>query len=412
MGLLDRLRRGSGKGLIQPAPLAWEDVPAQTASAVVVTENTALRIAAVYSAVRILAESVASLPLPVYRREGRSRERLPNDPRSALLNETPNPEQSSFELLEGLMTAALLHGNGYAYIERDSRRAPVGLWPLPPTRMRPARLENGGLVYLARPVDEREEIPLRPEDVLHVRALGTDGDVGLSPIRLARETLGAAIAAEEYGARFFSNDARPGLIVTFQGNLPAAAQEEFRQAWAAGHKGLRRSHLLGLLTNGADVKTVGLPPEDAQLVELRRFSVAEIARIFRVPPYMLADLEPGSVSYASVEQQAIDFVVHSLRPWLVRLEQAINRRLFTEQERRDGLYAGFVVDGLLRGDTAARYRAYAIGRQWGYLSVNDIRELEDMPAIDGGDVYLEPSNMRPAAGDIDAALARLLEEGT
>jgi HK97 family phage portal protein len=256
-----------------------------------------------------------------------------------------------------------------------------------------------------------EEIPLPPGDVIHLKALtGSDPDLGLSPIRVARETLAAAIAAEEYGARFFSNDARPGLVVRWPGAMDEHQQRQFKLQWDSGHRGVQRSHLVGVLTAGAEIEQVGLAPEDAQLVELRRFSVEEICRIFRVPPYLLADLQPGSVSYASVEQQSIDFVVHSLRPWLVRLEQELTRKLFTTLERRRGLYVQFVVDGLLRGDTASRYRAYDTGRRGGWLSANDIRELEDMPIIEGGDTYLQPAGTTPIGENLEAELDRLLEQ--
>jgi HK97 family phage portal protein len=367
-----------------------------TAAGVNVSAESSLRIAAVYSAVRVIAEAVAGLPFPVYRRDGRSRLRVPDDARWGLLNRCPNPEMTAFELWALATTHLQLWGNAYLALDRGAGLDDVALWPLDPRRTRPERdKRSNALRYLTRDVNG-DEVVIRPTDVIHVKALAVAGDVGLSPIQLARQTLGAAVAAEEFGARFFANDARPGTVVVWQGKMDDEQQAAFRQKWEARHKGVSRSSLLGILTGGADVKTIGIPPGDAQFVESRKLSVREIARIFRVPPYMLADLEAGTVSYASVEQQAIDFVVHSLRPWLVRIEQAVAARLFASPaDRRAGLYPQFNVAGLLRGDTKTRFEAYAVARQWGWLSVNDVRELEDLPSIPGGDVYLEPLNMAP-----------------
>jgi HK97 family phage portal protein len=369
-----------------------------TAAGVHVTPLSSLGITAVYASVRLLAESVAGLPVPVYRRDGRSRVRVHDDPRWPLLNRRPNPEMTAFELWSLVVAHANLWGNAFLAIDRGSELEDVALWPLDPRRTRPERdKRTNALSYVTR-LPNGEEAVIRPADVIHVKALATAGDVGLSPIATARQSLGLTVAAEEFGARYFANDARPGVVVTWPGRMDNDQEQAFRQKWESRHRGVKRSNLLGILTGNADVKTVGIPAKDAEFIATRKYGVREIARIFRVPPYMLADLEPGSVSYASVEQQAIDFAVHSLRPWLVRIEQALAVKLFTSPaDRRAGLYPEFLVDGLLRGDAKTRYEAFAIGVQNGWLSRADVREIENLPERPGLDEYLTPVNMQPAA---------------
>jgi HK97 family phage portal protein len=389
VGLIDRIRRGPAQSNSLAALLNASETSPRSFTGVAVTEQSALRIAAVYAAVRVLSEAVASLPFPIYRQDGRSRLPVRQDPRWRLLNDTPNPEQTAFDFWAGIVTHVNLWGNGYAYVEPALDGSVAALWHLPPDRTRPVRLADGSLRYTVRPLDGSETFQLHPEDILHIRALSLDGDLGLSPIALARQTLGVALAAEEYEGRLFANDASPGIVIEWPGKLTGTQHAEFMRRWNAGHRGLERKHLLGVLTGGAKLSRAAIPPRDAEFLELRKLSVREIARIFRVPPYLLADLEPGAVSYASVEQQSLDFDTHSLRPLLVRIEQAVRLRLFDSwSDHQASLYPEFKVDGLLRGDTKTRYHGYALGRQWGWLSVNDIRELENQPGIGPlGDQY-------------------------
>lgn len=214
-------------------------------------------------------------------------------------------------------------------------------------------------------------------------------------MRLAREAIGMALATEEYGARFFGNGAKPGGVLEHPGKLSKEAQDRLRTSWNEMHQGLSKQHRIAILEEGMSYKQIGIPPEDAQFLETRKFQLNEIARIFRIPPHLVGDLERAT--FSNVEQQSIDFVVHTIRPWLVRWEQAIKLKLFTPTERRR-FFAEFVADGLLRGDIKSRYEAYAIGRQNGWLSADDIRELENMNPLpdDTGKVYLVPLNMVPA----------------
>jgi len=359
---------------------------------VVVTPDTALTLTAVWAAVKVLSESVASLPLHVYERLERGKRRAVEHPLHRILHDEPNEDMTSFDLISTLMMHVLLWGNGYAQIVRDNGGRVVALWILLPNRMEVMRREDGRLVYV---YDSRRygRVALDPSEVLHIRGLGFDGLKGYSVISYFRRTLGIALAAETYGERFFANSARPGGVLKHPGKLSEEAYRRLRQSWEELHQGPENVGRVAILEEGMEYQAIGLPPEDAQFLETRKFQVAEVARIFRVPPHMLADLERAT--FSNIEQQSIEFVVHSLRPWLVRWEKAIQQRLFVGEEKRR-YFAQFLVEGLLRGDTESRYKAYAIGRQWGWLSANDVRELENMNPVEGGDVYLVPLNMIPA----------------
>lgn len=373
---------------------------APVASGVSVNQESALNFIAVYAAVRILSEGVASLPFHVYQRSDRSRIRISDDPRAFLLDEQPNPEQTAFELWESVMGFLNLWGNAYLYQElNEGNGLARSLWLLRPDRTRPIRNAAGEKVFVTY-LDSGEERILLPDEVIHFRAFGT-GDVGISPIGVARSAIGIGIAADEYAGRFFSNDARPGGVIQYQGKL---SDEQWRQAmsrWKEGHRGLSNSHLTAILDNGAEWRDVGIPPQDAQFLETRKFQIREVARLFNVQPYKLADLESGTVSYASVEAQQIDWVQHSLRPWLRRIEQQVKRTMFgSELDRRKGLYAEFLVEGVLRGDTKSRFQSYAIAIQNGWLSPADVREKENEPWVEGLDKYTAPGLKQDTSGDM------------
>ncbi len=356
-----------------------------------VRPDTAMRCAAVFACVRVIAETVASLPLPVYRRlAGGGKERAPMHPLYRELHDQANPEMTAMELREALVGHACLWGQAYAEIELDGAGNVVALWPLRPDRTRAERDEQGRIWYVTEieRLDTRLALPA-------YRVWHTQGFMGLSPIAQAREAIGLALAAEEYGARFFSNDSRPGGVLKSPKVLSKEAAERLKASWEAAHSGLSKAHRVAVLEEGVEWQQIGIPPEDAQYLETRKYQTTEIARIFRVPPHMIADLDRAT--FSNIEQQSIEFVVHCIRPWLVRFEQSIKRDLFGERDRAE-YFAEHVVDGLLRGDVASRYQAYAIGRQWGWLSADDIRELENMnPLPDGsGRIYLTPMNMIPA----------------
>ena len=356
-----------------------------------VNERNALTSVSVFAATRVIAESVASLPLPVYKRlDPRGKERATSHPLYALLHDRPNPNMSSFTFREALQAHLCLWGNAFAEIETNGAGRPIALWPITPDRVKVTR--EGTTKYYIVTVDNRQ-IRFESNQILHIPGLSFDGLVGYSPVQLARQAIGLALATEEFGARFFGNGANPGGVLTHPNTLSEEAQKRLKKSWEEKASGLSNAHRIQILEEGMKWEKIGVPPEDAQFLETRKFQVSEIARWFRVPPHMIGDLDRAT--FSNIEQQSIDFVTHSLRPWLVRWEQVLNWDLFGE---RSPYYAEFVVDGLLRGDTQARYAAYNIGRNAGFLSANDIREMENMNPLPGkqGDLYLVPLNTQPA----------------
>lgn len=360
-----------------------------TSSGKVVNEKTAIQTTAVYACVRVLAEAIASLPLHTYRYTEEGKEKAADHPLYRLLHNEPNPEMTSFVFRETLMGHLLLWGNAYAQIIRDGRGNVTALYPLLPDKMTVDRTSTGELYYLYK--KEGLDYPLRQEEVLHIPGLGFDGLVGYSPIAMAKNAIGMAIATEEYGARFFANGANPGGVLEHPGVVKDPAR--IRDSWNAVYQGSANAHRVAVLEEGMKFQPIGIPPEQAQFLETRKFQLNEIARIFRVPPHMIGDLERSS--FSNIEQQSLEFVMYTLDPWVVRWEQSIAKALLTESEKKD-VFVKFNVNGLLRGDYQSRMAGYAVGRQNGWLSANDIRELEDMnrlPEGSGGERYLVNGNM-------------------
>ena len=373
-----------------------------TTSGKPVNEHTAMQMTAVYSCVRILAEAVAGLPLHLYKYTASgSKEKALSHPLYFLLHDEPNPEMSSFVFRETLMTHLLLWGNAYAQIIRNGKGEVIALYPLMPNRMSVDRDYSGALYYTyTRYSDEAPTmngmtVTLRPSDVLHIPGLGFDGLVGYSPIAMAKNAIGMAIACEEYGAKFFANGAAPGGVLEHPGTIKDP--QKVRDSWNAAYQGSSNSHRVAVLEEGMKYQSIGISPEQAQFLETRKFQINEIARIFRVPPHMVGDLEKSS--FSNIEQQSLEFVKYTLDPWVIRWEQAISRALLRPDEKK--LYfAKFNVDGLLRGDYVSRMNGYATARQNGWMSANDIRELENLDRIPpelGGDLYLINGNMTKLA---------------
>lgn len=396
MGYLTRVLGKQEQRSSFPSWLA-DHFGASTAAGPAVSEESALRFAAVYACVRIIAEDIASLPLVVYRQQGRAKERAKEHPLYPVLHDLANPEMTSFEWRELMLSHLLLWGNAYSEIDYDNAGAVRGLWPLHPARVEDIRRTNQGrLEYVYRlPDNTLKALPWFR--VHHVRGLGGDGLRGWSPIRLAaREAVGLGLAAQEFGSRFFSNGARPGVLLKAPGKLSDKAYERLRESFASEHQGLSNAHRTKILEEGLDVATVGIPPNEAQFLETRKFQVQEIARIFRVPPHLLADLDRAT--FSNIEHQSLSYVTHTLRPWLVRHEQAIWRDLLFVEERAD-YFVRYQVAGLLRGDTATRYAAYATAINTGFMTRNEARDLEDLNPLDGLDEPLVPLNMMEAGAE-------------
>ena len=371
-----------------------------TTSGKTVTERSAMQMTAVYSCVRILSEAVAGLPLHLYKYTASGGKAMALDhPLYHLLHDEPNPEMSSFVFRETLMTHLLLWGNAYAQIIRNGKNEIVALYPLMPNKMSVDRDESGHLYYTYyRGSDEAIKnkefaVTLPPSDVLHIPGLGFDGLVGYSPIAMAKNAIGMAIACEEYGAKFFANGAAPGGVLEHPGTIKDP--QRVRESWQSTFGGSGNANKIAVLEEGMKYTPIGISPEQAQFLETRKFQINEIARIFRVPPHMVGDLEKSS--FSNIEQQSLEFVKYTLDPWVIRWEQSIQRSLLSNDEKAM-YFVKFNLEGLLRGDYQSRMNGYAIGRQNGWMSANDIRELENLdriPEEDGGDLYLINGNMLP-----------------
>ena len=400
MGIFSGLFRSRDKPQNRTAGSGYACYFGGTTSGKAVTERSAMQMTAVYSCVRILAEAVAGLPLHLYRyKEDGGKEKALDHPLYLLLHDEPNPEMSSFVFRETLMTHLLLWGNAYAQIIRNGKGEVIALYPLMPNRMVVDRDIHGQLYYqYTRSTEEAPTmkgvtVNLPPSDVLHIPGLGFDGLVGYSPIAMAKNAIGMAIACEEYGAKFFANGAAPGGVLEHPGTIKDP--QRVRESWQSTFGGSGNSNKIAVLEEGMKYTPIGISPEQAQFLETRKFQINEIARIFRVPPHMVGDLEKSS--FSNIEQQSLEFVKYTLEPWLVRWEQSIQRTLFSPEEKKR-YFAKFNVEGLLRGDYASRMSGYATARQNGWMSANDIRELENLdriPTEDGGDLYLINGNMLP-----------------
>ena len=365
-----------------------------------------MQMTAVYCCVRILSEAVASLPLQFYRyTDDGGKEKAVDHPLYFLLHDEPNPEMTSFIFRETLMTHLLLWGNAFSQIIRNGKGEVVALYPLMPDRMKVDRDNNGKLyyeytVYDSDDVDGRRgtnkvgrTVRLQPHDVLHIPGLGFDGLVGYSPIAMAKNAIGLAIATEEYGSKFFANGAAPSGVLEHPGTIKDPSR--VRESWQATFGGSGNANKIAVLEEGMKYTPISISPEQAQFLETRKFQIDEIARIFRVPPHMIGDLEKSS--FNNIEQQSLEFVKYTLDPWVSRWEQAMVRALLTPDEKKKYFFK-FNVDGLLRGDYQSRMNGYATARQNGWMSANDIRELENLdriPEEEGGDAYLVNGNMIP-----------------
>ncbi len=369
-----------------------------TTSGKIVNEFTAMQTTAVYSCVRILAEAVASLPLHVYRYKENGKERVYNHNLYHILHNEPNTEMSSFVFRETLMSHLLIWGNAYAQIIRDGAGRVVALYPLLPNKMAVSRDKNGEIYYIYTTTSDENpnfkdygSVVLRKQDVLHIPGLGFDGLVGYSPIAMAKNAVGMTIATEEYGASFFANGANPGGVLEHPGVLKDP--KKVRDSWNEVYRGTANAHKIAVLEEGMKYQQIGIPPEEAQFLETRKFQINEIARLYRIPPHMVGDLEKSS--FSNIEQQSLEFVKYTLDPWVIRWEQAMQRSLLLPKEKQE-FFIRLNVDGLLRGDYQSRMNGYSVARQNGWLSSNDIREMEDMnpiPDEEGGNLYLINGNM-------------------
>ena len=358
----------------------------------IVTPTSAMQYSAVYACVRVLAETMASLPLILYERLERGKLRAQNHYLYPILHDRPNELMTSFEFRETVQGHLALWGNAYIQVVYDGRGQVVELWPLLPGNVFETRTE-GNRRYYHYQLPNGRMVWLSSDTIWHLRGLGGNGLDGDSVVGYARKSIKLGISAQEFGSRFYENDARPGIVLEHPAKLSDPAHTRLKESWKEEHEGVEKSHRVAILEEGMKLHEVGIPPEDAQFIETRKFQVREIARWFRMQPHKIGDLEQAT--FSNIEHQSIEHVIDTILPWAKRWEQSIDQNLMIPKDR-EKYFTEFLVDSLLRGDTASRYQSYAQGRQNGWLSANDIRELENMNPIDGGDIYLIPLNMIPA----------------
>lgn len=364
--------------------LDWLGVAPST-SGVTVTEKSALGMPAVWRAVNLIAGTAASLPLHAYRESDDVRLPVSGGSQAGRLLDEPHPDLTKFELWELVYSHLLLWGNAYLLVLKNQGRQITELWPIHPSRVKVGRDGEGVKWY---EVDGETGRAYSDQQILHIPGFGYDGVCGVSPIRLAAQGIGLALAAEQFGAKLFGSGSLMSGILQTEQRLNAEQADNIKTRWKAKMAGLAGAHDVAVLDSGIKFQQLSIPPGDAQFIESRRFQIAEIARIFGIPPHMLADTEKSTSWGTGIEQQSIGFVVYTLRPWLTRVEQRMSRLL-----QPQSVYARYSVEGLLRGDSAQRAAFYQQMWNIGVFSTNDIRKLEDFAPVDGGDVRYRPLNM-------------------
>jgi HK97 family phage portal protein len=373
-------------------PSLWNLVGSQSLSGETVTEQTALTYSAVYNAISLISGTIASLPLHLMQRKEKTK-RLADDRKLyRVLHDEANPYMTAKGFREVMMAHILAWGNGYAEKVVDNWGEVVALWPIAPNRVR-LDMKDNELVY--RISVGGEEITLPRDRILHIPGLGFDGYTGYSVIAMARKSIGLGMALETFGSLYFEQGTHPGVIVSHPSELSPAAHANLKTSLVETYSGLGKSHKLMLLQEGMKLEKLGIPPNDSQFLESRQFQIPEIARWFNLPPHKLKDLTRSS--YSNIESEQTSFVIDSLLPWLVTLEQNYNMQLLTEFDKqlsgRGRYYFKHIVEGLLRGDAASRATYYREMFNIGAMSINEIRDKEDMDPVKGGDIHLVPMNM-------------------
>lgn len=369
----------------------WSSVVGVASSGVLVDAPRALMASPVWACVRLIAESVATMPIIMYRRMADGgKERATDHPLYGLLHDSPNELQTAFGWKRAMMVHALLFGGGYSRIRPGVRGLVDSLEMIYPDNIRVEMLSGNGIRYQVRG-DDGVERPVNAEDIFHLPGLSLDGISGLSLVEYARESIGLSLAAQGYSSRFYSQNARPGGILKHPGKLTPEAAKRLAESWQAGHASLQNAQKVAVLDQGVEWQQIGMTNEDAQLIAQLDWSTSDIARFFNVPLHMIQQMTKSTSWGSGIEEMGIEFVVFTLLPWLKNWEQLIAKRLILYPQV---YFAEFLMDSLLRGKQQDRYAAYATGRQWGWLSVNDVRRLENMNPVSDGNAYLQPMNMQ------------------
>lgn len=359
-----------------------------------VNNQNAMTLSAVYACIYVLSSSIAQLPLHVMRKQGDSIEAAKDHPAYWMLHDEPNAWQTSYKWRETKQGHVLGWGNGFTQVVRSNRGE---LRELVMRRPWETQLVKNGNRWLYAVVEEDEGArAVQLEDMIHVRALGSDGRTGKSLIRQHAETIGLGLAAQQYGKDFFGGGGRPTGLVTVKNTLQKDSWERLKDTWQKSVSRLKGSENKTLmLPADLDYKSITIPPEDAQFLETRKFNRSEVAGVFNVPAHMINDLDKAT--FSNISEQAIQFVRHTMMPWIVNWEQEINRRIFTRAERAAGYYCKFNLAGLLRGTAKERAEFYHYAITDGWMDRNEARVLEDMNPRDGLDEMLISVNAQPAS---------------
>lgn len=406
MALIERLLNWSQGGFRAESwaqMAAWDGFTGDSLAGIAVGPDTALKISTVYACVGLLSETIASLPLVVFRylENEAGRERAKNHSLYPILHDQPNQTQTAFDFVQMMQAHALLRGSGYARIKAGPRGFVDQLEPYHPDNVHKEKLANGRIRYQVRD-DNGTWKPVNDEDMFEVGGLSLDGWSTVSVINFARDSLSLNLAAERYGSKFFRNDSRPGGVLQTDGALKDGVAKRIKNEWEALHVG-GNQHRVAVLEGGLKWQQVGISPEEAQFLGTREFQAEDVCRWFRVPPHMVGLTSKATSWGSGIEEMNIGFLTYTLRPWLTRWAQAIKRDLILAPQT---YFADFIVESLLRGDIETRYNAYSMGRQWGWLSVNEIRAYENLNPVTGGDQFLTPLNMSPAGGQSGPVLQR------
>lgn len=398
-GFNDRERRNFSTNPENPST-PWDVVAGawgtgqHVSSGVAVNEQNALKYSVVYACVRVVSETIALSKCCVYReRPDGTKIEAKGYPLYRTLARQANPIMNAFIWREVMATHLLLWGNSYSRIEENPDGS-VNLWPLQPNYMK-IDMSSGDLKYVYNHPNSAGPVTFNSDEILHMKGISLDGIAGMGPVQLARSSIGYALAMEEYGGKWFSNGARPGGVLESPNPLSPAARENLRKGFETRHQGVDAAHRVALLENGVTYKPVQMDPAASQFLESRQFSVEEICRWFRVPPRKVMHIISGNGDSNSIEEQGIEFVRDAIHPWVARMEAAIQEQLIGVDSR---YCASFNLDELMRADLGARYNAYALGIQWGFLTANDARKGENMAPIDDGDIRLVPINMTTPEG--------------
>lgn len=356
--------------------------------------DSALQVATFWACVRLLSQTIGTLPFGLYQKtQAGGRDPLPKHPLYVVLHDQPNADQTAAEFWEGITASLCIWGNGYAE-KITSSAGIVGLKPLPAQCVTVFRNDAGALRYRVSDRGKTTEFP--EEKIFHVRGFGLGGDVGLSPLGFARQTLGAAMAADEAAARTFANGMRPGGFLMYDKTLTQEQRDQAKKTLIDPFVGAENAAKIGILEAGFKWQDVMMKPEDAQLLQTRSFQIEELCRWLGVPPILVGHSSAGMTAWGSgIEQIILGWLQLGLRPYLTRIEQAVKRALITPADRSKGIYAELNFEGLLRADSAGRAALYSTFAQNGIMSRNEIRSRENLPRMDGGDMLTVQVNLTP-----------------